>query len=94
MKFRSFVKLPRYKRFDFEPRYYDPVKEEVEKRERLIKGAYKNVDKAERAKHRISDAFHARQRDNRKPVMRQVVIAIAISVIMVIALFYTDKLFQ
>lgn len=29
---RSFFKLPKSKKFDFEPRYYDPVKEDIEGR--------------------------------------------------------------
>jgi len=90
MKFRSFVKLPRYKRFNFEPRYYDPIKEEVEKKERLAKGIHKNASKAEATKHRISDAFHARQRESQKPVYRQALIAIAITVILVISLYLVD----
>lgn len=30
MKFPSFIKTPKYGRFHYEPRYYDPVKEEVQ----------------------------------------------------------------
>ena len=37
MKFPSFIRLPRSKRFSFEPRYYDPIKEEIEERTRQIK---------------------------------------------------------
>lgn len=37
MKFPSFVRLPRNTRFTIEPRYYDPVKEEIEERTARIK---------------------------------------------------------
>ncbi len=38
MKFLSlFTKAPQHQRFNYEPRYYDPVKEELEKRESRIK---------------------------------------------------------
>jgi hypothetical protein len=37
MKLPSLVKTPSYKRFDFTPRYYDPVKEELKNRTELIK---------------------------------------------------------
>ncbi len=49
MKIPSLIKIPRHQRFHIKPRYYDPIKEEVENRERLIiaeinankkKGAY------------------------------------------------------
>ena len=36
MKFPSIFKLPRHQRFHMEPRYYDPVKEELQERERRI----------------------------------------------------------
>jgi len=36
MKIPSIIKIPRHQRFHIEPRYYDPIKEEVENRERLI----------------------------------------------------------
>lgn len=32
MKFPSFIKVQKYKRFEIEPRYYDPIKEEIEER--------------------------------------------------------------
>ncbi|ELR68131.1 hypothetical protein C900_00707 [Fulvivirga imtechensis AK7] len=37
MKFPSLFKTPRYQRFNITPRYYDPVKEEIEQRTSLIK---------------------------------------------------------
>ncbi len=36
MKIPSLVKLPNHQRFYIKPRYYDPIKEEVEHRERLL----------------------------------------------------------
>ncbi len=37
MKFPSFIKVPKHKRFNVEPRYYDPVKEEIEQRTERIR---------------------------------------------------------
>lgn len=31
-----FFKLPKYRTFNYKPRYYDPIKDEVQERERLI----------------------------------------------------------
>lgn len=42
---RSFVRLPRNQKFNYEPRYFDPLKEEIDERRDLTlkKGAfYKN----------------------------------------------------
>lgn len=36
MKIPSLFKIPNHQRFYIKPRYYDPVKEDVENRERLI----------------------------------------------------------
>lgn len=36
MKVPSLIKIPNHQRFYIKPRYYDPIKEEVENRERLI----------------------------------------------------------
>ncbi len=38
MKIPSLFRTPRYQRFNIEPRYYDPVKEEIEERTSRIKG--------------------------------------------------------
>ncbi len=42
MKFPSLLKTPRHQRFHIEPRYYDPVKEEIEQRTALIKKEMEN----------------------------------------------------
>ncbi|WP_461641486.1 hypothetical protein [Labilibaculum euxinus] len=38
MGFTSFLKKPQYKRFNIQPRYWDPAKEAREDRERRIRG--------------------------------------------------------
>ena len=37
MKFPSFIKVNKYKRFEVTPRYYDPIKEEIAQRTERIK---------------------------------------------------------
>jgi len=37
MRFPSFIKVARHRRFDMTPRYYDPVKEEIEERTERIR---------------------------------------------------------
>ena len=41
MKLPSLSKLPKYRRFDFQPRYYDPVKEELQERVERITQEHK-----------------------------------------------------
>ena len=44
----SLVKLPRHRKFDFEPRFYDPIKEEIEER---VSKIHKEMDEDEKAKN-------------------------------------------
>jgi len=44
MKFPSLIRLPRNKRFNFEPRYYDPIKEDIENRIAQIKNELNQAD--------------------------------------------------
>ncbi len=37
MRFPSLFRLPRHQQFQIQPRYYDPVKEEIDERTRRIK---------------------------------------------------------
>ncbi len=37
MKLPSIIKIPSYQRFNYEPRYYDPVKEDIEERTQRIR---------------------------------------------------------
>ncbi|MEQ9403293.1 MAG: hypothetical protein RIM99_06910 [Cyclobacteriaceae bacterium] len=39
MRFPSLFRLPRYQQFEIKPRYYDPIKEEIEERTSRIKHA-------------------------------------------------------
>ncbi len=39
MRFPSLFRLPKYQRFHIQPRYYDPVKEEIKERTERIKNA-------------------------------------------------------
>jgi hypothetical protein len=37
MKLPSIIKIPTYQRFKFEPRFYDPIKDEIDGRRKRIK---------------------------------------------------------
>jgi hypothetical protein len=65
MKIPSLIKIPNHQRFHIKPRYYDPVKEDVENRERIIIAEI-NAEKKKGAYvpgTRISQAF---KRENSK----------------------------
>lgn len=62
MKIPSLMKINKHKRFNFEPRYYDPIKERID--EKIEQARRENSDSEEKAGYsaRISEAFHNRQR--------------------------------
>jgi hypothetical protein len=47
MKFPSIIKIPRHQRFNIQPRYYDPVKEDLEQRVSRISKELKNGESTE-----------------------------------------------
>ena len=100
MKIPSFIRLPKNKRFNFEPRYYDPIKEEIEERTSRIKN---EMEEEEGYSHRgsISSAFRRKQRQNKQSnVMQFVFVFILVGVLfysfikfILIALFTTAIIF-
>ncbi len=72
MKLPSILRVPKHQRFRFEPRYYDPVKEDIEQRiskaKQELAAERREMDAELSDQHttRISDAF-ARRRQ-RQPV--------------------------
>lgn len=79
MKVPSIFRIPKYQRFEVQPRYYDPIKEDLDnrtsriKQEMRLKKEGKNVES-------IRDAFQARKASNRSADLFQVLMIIIISV--------------
>ncbi len=61
MKFPSLSRMPKYKRFNFEPRHYDPIKEDIQNRTERIKGELKITSSQSHREH-IKSAFNNRAR--------------------------------
>lgn len=80
MKFPSLSRLPRYKRFNFEPRFYDPVKERIEKREKeILKEMAREVDKGNPAHYDsggLRNSFQRRQSSQMKTSTMQLVLVL------------------
>ncbi len=58
MGFIKFNKVPKHKRFDYIPRYYDPKKEELEK----LVDSYKKQDDVEATRERIRSGLKNKYR--------------------------------
>jgi len=63
MRFPSLLKIPHHKRFNLQPRYYDPIKEDIENRTDLMRSEMKLREKLadqgdlESYESRISGSF-------------------------------------
>lgn len=96
MKFPSLVKLPKYNKFNFEPRYYDSVKEEIDMRTQRIKAEMDAQNAAglnDRAqfKAEMEQAFKRRASENRSSSVMQIVFILLFSSIFVGYLFYGNN---
>jgi hypothetical protein len=75
MKFPSLSRIPKYKRFNFEPRYYDPIKEDIKNRTQRIKGEL-NVTSARSHRQHIKDAFAHREKRQKSSDFMQLLLII------------------
>lgn len=65
MKFPSLIRIPAHKQFHFEPRYYDPIKEDIARRTDRIKQELSG-DKNNNYRANISYAFAHKNRQGNK----------------------------
>lgn len=75
MKLPSISKIPKYQKFNYTPRYYDPVKEDIEQRtERIKKDLEGNLSLRDRSP--LRNAFRRRTMENRKSNITQLLLII------------------
>ena len=96
MKFPSLIRLPKYNKFNFEPRYYDPIKEDIENRTQRIKDeleAEKRLDPNDRARFRreMHEVFKRRAAEDRSSSILQVTFILLFLSIFVGYLFYGNN---
>jgi len=81
MKFPSFIKTTKYSQFNFEPRYYDPIKEEIEGKLRAARLRSQNEsDSHDPSVYNasISAAFSKREKKTTQTSTVQLIIAAAL----------------
>ncbi len=102
MKVPSIVRLPRYKSFSYEPRHYDPIKEEIEERTERIRRELEaenviekraETEGEQRPYSTGSISFRRKERSNNKATLMQLAIAAFLGSIVIGWLFYGDKVF-
>ncbi|MCV9387073.1 hypothetical protein [Reichenbachiella ulvae] len=81
MKFPSFIKTSKYSRFHFEPRYYDPIKEEIQGKLKAARERQNQKDSGEDPtfyQSSISAAFRKRERKSSQTSVLQLGIAVGL----------------
>jgi len=77
MKVPSIVRLPKTKKFNFEPRYYDPVKEDISNRTARIEQEMSQMPH-EFDRSNISGSFARRERENSNVSLLQLIIVVCL----------------
>lgn len=73
MKFPSLFRIPQHKRFNFEPRYYDPVKEDIARRTAII-NQEESEQQTNNYRSNISNAFVRNTRQSNKSGLIQFIL--------------------
>jgi hypothetical protein len=92
MRLPTLTRLPKNKRFNFQPRYYDPIKEEIEERTSRIKGEM-NEETSAAYRENISAAFRRRSRAEKKSGIMQFAFVILFLLIFIGYLAFGEKIF-
>lgn len=75
MKIPSLTKIPTHQKFKYEPRFYDPVKEDLAQRTQRIKSEM-GLNSGSGYRSNIRQAFHRRSKENQRSNITQLVIII------------------
>ncbi len=92
MKVPSLVRLPRPKNFSFEPRYYDPVKEDINNRTALIKQEMSQTPRM-MGRSNIAGSFARRERENKQANVLQLVIVVCLVGLTIGFFYYGNAVF-
>ncbi len=89
MKFPSFIKVPKSNQFGIEPRYYDPVKEQIKERTEFIKRQMEGGNPEEFELSRIS--FDRKTNAVPQSSMLQMLIAAILGLLVVGWLYFGNQ---
>ncbi|WKN41615.1 hypothetical protein [Tunicatimonas pelagia] len=94
MKLPSLTRLPNYRKFSFEPRYYDPIKEDIEERTSRIEQELRQRSLETSARSAgIHGAFARRSSYKKSSNMLQGIIMVALFVFIFGYLYFGNDIF-
>ena len=88
----NFFNVPKHRSFNYQPRYYDPKREELEGR---IKAAESHNDFHIVGSHirgKIQKAVYEGRKSSLSPMMSRVIILVSILAMMAVVYFFADAL--
>lgn len=85
----TFIKINSNRRFQFEPRYYDPQQDELEGRVAVSESDAKSDDKM---RMRISDAFQKRDRQEKKTVYIRLLLVFVLTAVLIGVYYWVAQL--
>ncbi|MDD2491718.1 MAG: hypothetical protein PHV12_05945 [Bacteroidales bacterium] len=88
----NFFNVPKHKSFNYQPRYYDPKKEELEGR---VKAAQGNNDVHIIGSHirgKIQKAVYEGRKSSISPLISRIIILVSILAMMAVVYFFADAL--
>ncbi|UXX78359.1 hypothetical protein N7E81_13435 [Reichenbachiella carrageenanivorans] len=93
MKFPSLIRTSKFSQFHYEPRYYDPIKEEIEGKLKAARANQNNPSDTPSYTSSISAAFRKRERKSNQASVVQMLIAAAMLLTFVGWVFYGNQVF-
>lgn len=79
--FKGMFKLPKYRQFDYEPRYYDPIKERIEERTKELKAQMKGEYSADALRERIRFTHTRSRSQNRSTILLRLAIVVGLCIL-------------
>ncbi|MDQ3393555.1 MAG: hypothetical protein M3512_05515 [Bacteroidota bacterium] len=76
MKIPSLTRMPQYKRFNITPRYYDPIKEDIDNRTERIKNEMSLANRTAEIRSGLQKDFLRQERASRKATVTQLLIIV------------------
>lgn len=80
MKIPSISRIPKYQKFNYTPRFYDPIKEELEERKERIRRGLERNPTIHSYQSTIHNAFKRRAKENKQSnIIQLLVIAVLLA---------------
>lgn len=90
-----FFKLPKHRTFNYKPRYYDPIKEEVEERKRIVEQELSDNKEGYKPgatiKGNMRRQMQAKRSDAKKTRLQSLAIRLLLVALIIVILYFVQK---